>query len=222
MQVRRGCALFALNPEGREIFSGWGPATEDPCEAARALEEMLARLSPGRRATLRVGIDAPRRPLPAPREWYWQGARSRWRRRQPSERGAGRHCEVVVSALGLGRPQWTPLDEPGALPAWMKVGFALFERVRQAGFEVSEVFPSASLRCLSGSPSPRIEFSLASFQPGKTDMLDALVAAATLREFTQGRGWEAPGGDGLGSIVLPGSPPQDAPGGLFAWPERPK
>ena len=36
VQVRRGCAYFALSAEGREVYSGWGPESEDPETAAGA------------------------------------------------------------------------------------------------------------------------------------------------------------------------------------------
>ncbi len=217
VQVRRGCAFFALSAEGCEIHSGWGPATEDPARAADALEASVEAISAAHPGVLRLAIDAPRCPLGAPREWFWQGASKTWRRRRPADRGAGRHCEVVVSALRLGRPQWTPPREAAA-PAWMEVGFALFERAGRLGLEACEVFPSASLTCLAGRAQPRLELSLAAFGPGRTDMLDALVAAATLREFAQGRGWEAPGGDGFGTIVLPARPSPEPPETLLRWP----
>ena len=41
------------------------------------------------------------------------------------------------------------------------------------------------------------------FEPGAKDMLDAIVAAVTVKEFTEGRGCEIGGGDGFGTMVLP-------------------
>ena len=37
----------------------------------------------------------------------------------------------------------------------------------------------------------------------ESHMLDALVAAATVKEFVNGRGTEIGGGDGLGTIIIP-------------------
>jgi len=50
-------------------------------------------------------------------------------------------------------------------------------------------------------------------------MLDAFVAAATVREFVHGRGCEVGGGDGLGTIVLPRPLPEPVMSGVLAWPE---
>lgn len=84
----------------------------------------------------------------------------------------------------------------------MQLGFALFaslvERVR-----VYEVFPSASYALLEGGSPLRIGVRLNEFAQGPKDMLDAYVAAATVREFVQGRGCAVGGGDGLGQIILP-------------------
>ncbi|MEM1297004.1 MAG: hypothetical protein AAGH89_16685 [Verrucomicrobiota bacterium] len=149
-----------------------------------------------------IGIDAPRCSVPSPRPWFWDGSKQCWRRRS-KERGAGRHCEVVIKAHGLGNPQWSPL-ESDEIPPWMNLGFELFQafsvldRVR-----VDEVFPTASYACLSGKQSPQLRIDLSSFKPGPKDLLDSSVAALTVREFVQGRGQEVGGGDGLGSIVLP-------------------
>jgi hypothetical protein len=84
----------------------------------------------------------------------------------------------------------------------MKLGFALFDQLGSA-LPVHEVFPSASYRMFEGDTTSGIRVRLRNFRPGPKDMLDAYVAAATLREFVQGRGCEIGGGDGLGSIILP-------------------
>tara|TARA_R110002096_G_scaffold147671_30_gene307931 strand:+ start:12672 stop:13247 length:576 start_codon:yes stop_codon:yes gene_type:complete len=164
-----------------------------------------------------VGIDAPRCAVPKPRSWYWEGAKQTWRRRT-RERGAGRHCEVVIKAHKLGNPQWSPLvgDE---IPAWMTQGFALFARFSALDrIRVDEVFPTASYACLAGKTSPRLQIDLSSCRPGPKDLLDSSVAALTVLEFAQGRGQEVGGGDGLGTIVLPtmlGAPIRE----VLAWPE---
>lgn len=74
---------------------------------------------------------------------------------------------------------------------------------------------------LEGDNLTTITVRLGNFAPGVKDMLDAYVAAATLREFLQGRGCEVGGGDGLGSIDLPrplGTPIPD----VLQWPAQPK
>lgn len=68
---------------------------------------------------------------------------------------------------------------------------------------VYEVFPTASYACLQGNSDVRIDADFSACKPGPKDMLDALVAAATVREFVNGRGTEVGGGDGLGTIILP-------------------
>ena len=54
--------------------------------------------------------------------------------------------------------------------------------------------------------------------PGPKDMLDAWVAAATVREFVEGRGAEVGGGDGLGTIVLPRPIREPAIDEVMRWP----
>ena len=51
-------------------------------------------------------------------------------------------------------------------------------------------------------------------------MLDAWVAAATVREFVEGRGVEVGGGDGLGTIIIPRPLPEPIIQEVLAWPER--
>lgn len=159
-----------------------------------------------------IGIDAPRRPLDRPREWYWR--RGRWRRRAPGEQGHGRHCEVMVKAHGIANPQWTPLRADA--PAWMRQGFRLFELLGDRS-SCYEVFPSASYRLFEQDPAPATTIDFAHFEPGPKDMLDAVVAAVTVHEFLSGRGCEVGGGDGLGAIVLPRPLPRPR-AEVLAWP----
>ena len=158
-----------------------------------------------------VGIDAPRTPLPAPRAWYWERA-GRWRPRAPTDRGHGRHCEVVISALRLANPQWTPLSETA--PGWMNLGFALY-RAALSSRRLYEVFPSASYTQLSAT-GLKLTIELRGIAVGPKDILDAYVAAATVREFVQGRGSSVGGGDGLGAIVLPRK--VDGNSDVLTWP----
>ena len=72
---------------------------------------------------------------------YWQGSKRQWRPRRPSDKGLGRHCEVVLKALNIANPQWTPLI--GDSPRWMVLGYIL-NRVLDGIGDVYEVFPSAS------------------------------------------------------------------------------
>jgi hypothetical protein len=98
----------------------------------------------------------------------------------------------------------------------MQLGFELFEELGR-DFSVYEVFPSASYAMFSGDSSAQMKVLLGGFAPGPKDMLDAYVAAATTREFIQGRGSEVGGGDGLGSIILP-RPISNPIAGVLTWP----
>ena len=49
-------------------------------------------------------------------------------------------------------------------------------------------------------------------------MLDAWVAAATVKEFMGGRGVEVGDGDGLGTIVLPRPLPEPVINEVLVWP----
>lgn len=135
--------------------------------------------------------------------------------RDPIAFSVGRHCEVVISALRLANPQWTPLRDEA--PEWMQIGFALYGAL--AAFQhLYEVFPSAAYTALAGLATPKVTLDFASFKPGPKDVLDACVAALTVHEFVNQRGWQAGGGDGLGAIILPGAAPKCAPSALFQWP----
>jgi hypothetical protein len=129
---------------------------------------------------------------------------------------AGRHCEVIIRALNLANPQWTPTKQ--ATPGWMRVGFTLFE-VLSPDYETFEVFPSASYKMLDVASMPCITLPMRSFRRGPKDMLDAHVAALTVAEFKAGRGCEVGGGDGLGTIVLPRRIEERYPA-IHMWPEN--
>jgi len=49
-------------------------------------------------------------------------------------------------------------------------------------------------------------------------MLDAWVAAATVREFVTGNGTDVDGGDGLGTIILPRPLPNPIINAVLDWP----
>lgn len=84
----------------------------------------------------------------------------------------------------------------------MQLGVDLFELL-QSDYRVYEVFPSASYKQFELAPPVRIGIRLSDFAAGPKDMLDAYVAAATVREFELGAGCSVGGGDGLGEIILP-------------------
>ena len=100
----------------------------------------------------------------------------------------------------------------------MKLGFKLFSTL-EGHATVFEVFPSASYACLQGNSNVRIDADFSACKPGPKDMLDAWVAAATVKEFIEGRGIEVGGGDGLGTIILPGTLPEPIIKEVLAWPE---
>jgi predicted nuclease with RNAse H fold len=99
----------------------------------------------------------------------------------------------------------------------MNRGFKLYSALE--GFaKVYEVFPTASYALLQGNTDVRINADFSACQPGPKDMLDAWVAAATVREFIEGRGTEVGGGDGLGTIILPRPMPEPAIEEVLEWP----
>lgn len=185
--------------------SGWFPTAD---EGFQCLEPLTKDYE------LYFGIDAPRMPLSSPRKWYWNGAKKEWRERKPTEKGLGRHCEVAVKVHGLANPQWTPLKRNA--PDWMRLGFELFQALEQIGTNY-EAFPSASYTQLEQDSSLQLTVNFSNVRKGKTDMLDAWMAAATVREFIEGRGMEIGGGDGLGSMILPRAIPAPI-GAVLNWP----
>lgn len=205
VQVVRGLAYAAMDNDGRIVANGW----LDSAQPASAAEHLAACF-----AGAVCGIDAPRMPLEAPRAFYWAG--SGWRPRRPSDKGLGRHCEVVIAASGLARPQWTPLAE--AAPQWMQLGFELFCALDRSGLRTEEVFPSAAYRQLDLDDDSEVRIPLSGFVRGPKDMLDAIVAAYVVKEFVQGRGCVVGGGDGLGTIVLPRRLAVDCAEALEVWP----
>lgn len=189
---------FAVPSEaGNLIDSGWLVA--NPLTELSALADRW-RMECGRAI---VGIDSPRQPLARLRSCFWsRGNPQGWRTARASEVGCGRHCEVVIKSLGLANPQWTPLIADA--PEWMQLGFEIFAHMTGTDFiNVHEVFPTASLNQLRGDKALEITINFADFALGRCDLLDACIAAATAREFDEGRGSEVGGGDGLGTIILP-------------------
>jgi hypothetical protein len=212
IQTARPCPYAILDEKGIAIDADWLDG-KSPEHTVSGLRTVLSRL--GRERAV-VGIDAPRCPLPSPRQWYWHG--KKWVRRGIKEAGSGRHCEVVVAAHRLANPQWTPCRGP--FQDWMQLGFDLFQELGTE-FTVHEVFPTTSYTMLKDDPSVQISLRLGDLPPHPKDMLDAYVAAATVREFVQGRGCEVGGGDGLGTIILP-RPLQNPITDVIGWPNRSK
>ena len=206
IQVRRDCCYAVVNPNGTLIDSGWFCSPES--------EATLLAQKWAKSGRVYVGLDAPRMPLETPREWYWHRSRSRWDKRG-AQKGYGRHCEVVISAHRLANPQWTPIR--GKVPEWMKLGFRLYSALEDIA-TVYEVFPSASYALLQGNIDVRVNTDFAAFKPGPKDMLDALIAAATMREFIEAGGMEVGGGDGMGTIVLPRPLPEPFIEEVMVWP----
>lgn len=206
---RRGCAVAAIDGSGRSVGTRCCDSTVSGVIAA--VREIAGDTD------VVIGVDSPRMPLARPRAWYWNKKTSNWRPRKQEERGWGRHCEVVISSLGLANPQWTPLLEDA--PNWMRLGFELYKALGQIG-QVHEVFPSAAYSQLNVGPGPSVQLTFAGFANGPKDMLDAYVGAVTVAEVEAGRGSAVGGGDQFGTIVLP-RPTGSAPANLLVWPARP-
>ena len=207
IQVRRNCSYAAIDGAGKIVGSGWFSMPE--------LESSgLMTLLSEERAFV-IGIDAPRMPLPAKRQWYWNGNRRQWHKRT-TQMGYGRHCETVVAAHRIANPQWTPLENE--TPEWMNAGFKLYAILKDLA-TVHEVFPTASYTLLQSVKDVEMTINFSACSPGPRDMLDAWVAAATVREFEEGRGCEVGGGDGLGTIILPRPLPEPVIHEVLDWPE---
>jgi predicted nuclease with RNAse H fold len=206
VQAARGCPYVILNAALQYYSSGW---LQNPQEIRIVVSDVARTLGP-----VAVGIDAPRCPLPRPRSYYWQ--KGAWRERKPSEKGYGRHCEVVLAALKIANPQYTP--PLNACPEWMRTGFELFEAL-SAETDVYEVFPSASYKLLANEDDAVFSISLRNFAAGPKDMLDAYVAAFTVHEYLAGKGMALGGEDGFGVIILP-RPIRIAIPDLLQWPVR--
>ena len=210
IQERRGCCFAVLHDDGTVVKSGW--FGDDPAAEVVSLVNSLRD-----KYNVSVGIDGPRHPLPSPRTWYWNGRAAIWTERA-EQKGYGRHCEIVVSAYGLANPQWTPIE--GEAPSWMVIGFNMFAALESIIPSVHEVFPTASYSLLRDDTDVRITIDFSSCLRGPKDMLDAFVAAATVREFVCGRGEEVGGKDGLGTIILPRPLPEPVVTEVLSWPEH--
>ncbi len=207
IQIQRNCCYAVIDDTGSLIDSGWLSSAE--ADAVDLVKRIL------RSGPVYVGLDAPRMPLISKRKWYWNRNKRRWDKRG-SQRGYGRHCEVVISAHRIANPQWTTFEAEA--PKWMQLGFKLYEVLESLAM-VYEVFPSASYTLLQGNTDVRLAADFSGCKPGPKDMLDAWVAAATVREFVEGRGAEVGGGDRLGTIILPRPLPEPVIDEVLDWPE---
>ncbi len=202
VQLRRNCSYAILSRDRSLVASGWldGQTNDERAARIRSLVEEVARGNPG---CIAIGIDSPRVVRTCPRKYYADTKRQRWKHRAPKEKGHGRHCEIVIKALGIANPQWTPIGpEIPSDKEWIRVGAALFQALSDFP-HVYEVFPSASYALLSGNERARVDIDFSAFQPGPKDMLDACVAALTVGEYLDGNGCALGNADGLGSIILP-------------------
>lgn len=147
-----------------------------------------------------VAIDAPRRYLTAVRPWRLNNAGVWVAANLPS----GRHCEIAVRRLGLANPQWTP---PANQPIpWITLGQQVFTVCEGAGFTAIECFPTASYTRLGQMNNQELTIPGSMFAHSRLahDILDACVAAVTADLFVAGNATELGGGDGYGTIVVPG------------------
>lgn len=206
IQEKRKCCFAVLQHDGTLVESGW---LSEPAKDSVTLVQKLKGL-------VAVGIDAPRQPLLSPRKWFWN-KKEKWTERT-TQRGYGRHCEAVINAHGLANPQWTPIKQE--VPTWMKIGFDIYSSLNNILPSVHEVFPTASYSLLWGVKDVRIEIDFSSCRPGPKDILDAAIAAVTVREFLNGKGFEVGGGDGLGTIVIPRPLPDPVIEDVLFWPEE--
>ena len=146
VQTRRKCSYMVLNSKNICVFSGW--LEGDPKNAfCENLIQIIKDIENNGSGTIAIGIDSPRVPLAAPRQYFWNGIRNNWRNRRESDRGYGRHCEIILKSLNIANPQWTPTE--GNCPNWMQIGFDLFSCLENSE-GVFEVFPAASYSILKG------------------------------------------------------------------------
>ena len=90
VQANRHCPYAVLSEAGEMVESGWLSPNDLMSELGAVADKYPVAA---------FAVDAPRMPLPAPRQWYWRGGE--WVKRGATDKGRGRHCEVVVNALKL-------------------------------------------------------------------------------------------------------------------------
>lgn len=209
VSAKRGCGWAAIDASYETLKAGWVNPDSDKNVCASVLGVLRGLGEP---TSLVVGIDAPRQPLEFKRRIKWHQTRG-WIKTEPL---IGRHAELVIRALNLANPQWTP--QQAVAPPWMRLGFELFRQIVPK-YQTMEVFPTASFTQLKASTSPKLTLDFRAFSMGPKDILDAYTAAVTVAEFAAGRGSEVGGGDRLGTIVLP-KPIAACDRKLLEWPGK--
>ncbi|MEM7387194.1 MAG: hypothetical protein AAF514_19825, partial [Verrucomicrobiota bacterium] len=171
VQVQRPCVMVVLDHRLRMIGSAWleGSSAHEVCQGLFERLELFGSVE-----AVTIGIDAPRQPLEAKRPFFWDRKANGWRKRKRSERGWGRHCEVIIRSSGLANPQWTPTLAES--PPWMVLGYGLFRELESRGYSVKEVFPSAAYRLLEGERHLPVAIDFSAFAPGPKDVIDACMA----------------------------------------------
>ena len=192
VQINRGCAYYILDSNKKYLKSGWFKQ-----DVPLSFRNLFSELADNQKEIVAIGIDAPRMPLKKLRTRYFDKKKNEWA--VESKKSSGRECEVIIKSYNIANPQWTKTLEDS--PEWMKLGYEIFYGLKNFPL-VYEVFPSASYKMLE-KENIKYELCLNGFKDGVKDMLDASVAAFTVYEFINGRGCEAGGEDGLGTIVLP-------------------
>lgn len=89
--------------------------------------------------------------------------------------------------------------------------------VADEGRGSTRALPERGYAQLAASGDAVLSISLKGFARGPKDMLDAYVAAWTVRECVAGRGTSVGGGDGLGEIILP-RPLRGPATAVLKWP----
>lgn len=192
VQIKRDCCYYVVDDNSTYIASGWITSND-----INRFHKIFSELCRNEYSTMAIGIDAPRMPLKKLRQRYYVRSEDVWIIKE--KKSIGRECEVVINSHRLANCQWTNTFKDS--PEWMKLGYKIFDSLKEFKY-LHEVFPSASYRMLENK-NLKYELSLNKFRSGPKDMLDASVAAITVKEFHDGHGCEVGNGDGLGAIVLP-------------------
>jgi predicted nuclease with RNAse H fold len=176
------------------------PPARVELHAERVLNEAL-RLRQNKKEPVVAAVDAPR--------FYLNGARQcRLNKANIWENAnlqGGRHCEVIVRKLGLANPQWTP--QAHAPSEWICLGQKVFKAFEDTGLKAIECFPTASYARLGKMPGTALNVPGEMFAHCRGlahDVLDSCVAALTTDLFAARNATELGGGDGYGTIVIPG------------------
>lgn len=192
IQINRGCSYYVIDQNKNYVTSGWIKES-----IPQSFKDLFNEISGDTPNEIAIGIDAPRMPIKKLRTRYFNKSKNNWT--EKTKKSVGRECEVIIKSYNIANPQWTRTFKES--PGWMKLGYAVYKTLNSFPF-VYEVFPSASYKMLQ-KENIAYELCLNNFTGGVKDMLDASVAAITVFEFISGRGFEAGGADGLGTIILP-------------------